>query len=340
VVEGVGLENRYTDNGIVGSNPTLSARAKAFYAGQTEDPDVRLAAHSNREDRSTVELPPAHKASGRVFTRKRYKSDVHDPNFMSCSMDFLHTILEQKRRGVEARKKRILRSQLEDMPRYGYSRRSLVRAIESTQPAFVGEIIRRSPNGVEFDPLHCVRACRQAGAVAFSVAIDEQFSGGKPEYLEQIRDHDEKPVLRRDAIVDAFELFESRVYGADGITLNAAVLEAGFLNHLCAEAREIGLEAFVEVHNEDEIDLVDFAIASGIILNNKDHTSFETDITTSFRLKKYIPRQIPVISEGGITSVRDVEQLVRHGINIMLVDWDVLSSSEWTEAWKTTTVTS
>ena len=187
----------------------------------------------------------------------------------------------------------------------------------------VAEIKRRSPSaGViapNLDPVQLARDYVYGGAAAISVLTEPEFFGGSLEDLRKVRSATPLPILRKDFMVDPWQLYESRVLGADCILLIVAALERAQLLDLDGLAREIGLDVLVEVHNEDE--LLD-ALATGASLigvNNRNLHTFTTDLTVSERLYPMIPQDRTMVTESGIHSREDVVRLRRCGIQAFLV---------------------
>ncbi|MCZ6775583.1 MAG: indole-3-glycerol phosphate synthase TrpC, partial [Ignavibacteria bacterium] len=238
-------------------------------------------------------------------------------------MNFLETILAHKRDEVAAKKRKILRVQLEDMPKFSYRRLSLISALQDRHLAIIGEIRRTEPSRKElrkdFEPLALAREYLKVGASALSVLTDYKFFQGHIDNIDRIRHFVSVPILRRDYVIDTFQLYETKACGADAVLLIAAALDPYMLHDLFLEARELGLECLVEVHNEEEIESLSFEIVSLVGINNRDLMTFEADLTTTFRLKKYIPPHVQVVSEGGIEFHKDIEQLIKHGVHAVMV---------------------
>jgi len=238
-------------------------------------------------------------------------------------MSFLQTILEYKKEEVAARKKSVLRSTLEDMPQYSLQRLGFAHAVQGKDMAVIAEIKKASPSKsvlrADFDPLEIARQYHRAEASALSVLTDEKFFMGQLEFMAKIRNFVPLPILRKDFIIDQYQLYEARAFGADAVLLIVAALEPSRLRELHAEAQELGLDVLVEVHSEDEVDTLDLASVSLVGINNRDLMTFETDIMTSVRVKKYLPSHITVVSESGISSPRDLDLLMGHGIHAVLI---------------------
>jgi indole-3-glycerol phosphate synthase len=209
-----------------------------------------------------------------------------------------------------------------DMPPVrGFAQR--IRAVMSTGPAVIAEVKKASPSaGIireNFHPDQIALSYESAGAACLSVLTDEQYFKGANEYLQQARDACSLPALRKDFMVDGWQLYESRVLGADCILLIVAALERTQLQDLDGLAREIGLDVLVEVHNEDELD---DALATGAALigvNNRDLHTFTTDLAASEHLRPMIPPDRIMVTESGIRSQEDVARMQRCGIQTFLV---------------------
>lgn len=238
-------------------------------------------------------------------------------------MSFLDTIIAYKLQEVAAKKRLVPRSGLESMPGFGRETLSLVKALRDKDPAFIAEIKCARPSndimhGV-FDPLTVAEEYIRAGAAAVSMPTDEKFILGSMEHIEQVRDHLAVPVLQRDYIIDSHQLYEARAYGADAALLMAAVLEPAQIADLAAEARSIGLECVIEIHNEDELEALDLSTIQALSINNRDPFTFEIDTYTSVRLKKRIPGDKIVIADGGVTTMDEIDLLLSHGIHAFLL---------------------
>jgi indole-3-glycerol phosphate synthase len=238
-------------------------------------------------------------------------------------MSFLDTIVAHKRQEVSGKKLKVQRSRLEDMPKFGDKTRSLAKALSNKDVAIIAEIKKASPSKNiirhNFDPLAIAREYMRDGASAVSVLTDENFFLGKLEFIEQMRHFVSVPILCKDFIIDSFQLYEAKAYGADAVLLIAAILEPEQLIDLAEEAATLGLESLVEVHSEEEIESLNFSSLEIIGINNRDLMTFETDLYTSVRLKKYIPSGKLVVSESGLSSGKDLDMLMSHGIHAFLI---------------------
>jgi len=246
--------------------------------------------------------------------------------------NILHTILETKRKEVE--KLRSARSLAEwaavaaDAPPV----RNFFAAM--TRPPrrrihLIAEVKRASPSAgmirEDFDPVAIARAYEAGGADAVSVLTDEQYFQGSLSYLTAVREAISLPVLRKDFMIDAAQVYEARSAGADAVLLIAAALPAGELLDLMILAAELKMTALVEVHGADELlqvrSMVGFPHGAYSLLgiNNRDLTTFEVDVATTLRLGSLAPKGMGIISESGIRTREDVERLRAGGVCGILV---------------------
>jgi indole-3-glycerol phosphate synthase len=195
------------------------------------------------------------------------------------------------------------------------------------RPRVIAEIKRRSPSQGEirpdFDPVACARAYQANGAAAISVLTDERYFGGSLEVLESVRSAVTLPLLRKDFILDAYQIDEARLRGADAVLLIAAAFplneRARRIAELRIAAREVGLDALVEVHDEEELAAALAAGADLVGINNRDLRTFEVDLAVTERLAKRIPEGIVVVAESGIFTDADVARLEACGAAAVLV---------------------
>ncbi len=191
------------------------------------------------------------------------------------------------------------------------------------KPAVIAEIKKASPSrGVLRADLHPTRIAvsyQQHGAACLSVLTDRQFFQGAPAYLQAARAACGLPVLRKDFLVDAYQVYEARAMGADAILLIAAALDLPAMHELEAIADSLGMAVLVEVHNGQELDLALQLRTLLIGINNRNLHSFEVSLQTTLELLPYLPADRLVVTESGILSSRDVQQMRDHGVNAFLV---------------------
>lgn len=187
----------------------------------------------------------------------------------------------------------------------------------------IAEIKKQSPSkGVireDFDPAGLAESYVSGGAAALSVLAEEDFFGGSLEHLKVIRNRVALPLLRKDFIIDEYQLYESVLAGADAVLLIVAILEDEPLAKLIGLAGELGVDALVEVHNAGEMKRAARAGAGIIGVNNRDLTTFSVDLSTSVELVRIAPRDAILISESGINTASDIRRLRSAGFSACLV---------------------
>jgi indole-3-glycerol phosphate synthase len=235
----------------------------------------------------------------------------------------LDRILEVKRAEIVSAKKDLSQGDLEDVARKAPPPRDFIGALRAKDPAVIAEIKRASPSkGVlraDFDPAAIARSYEQAGAACMSVLTDAQFFQGSPEHLRAARRASPLPALRKDFVIDPYQVFESRAMGADCILLIAACLSAGQMTELESLARGLGMAVLVEVHDGAELELALRLETPLIGINNRNLQTFETRLETTLELSPRVPKARLVIAESGILSRADVARLRDGGIAAFLV---------------------
>lgn len=239
-------------------------------------------------------------------------------------MSILDDILATKRREVAAaqaaRPARELERQLADAPPV----RDFFSPLASGPPIkLIAEVKKASPSkGVireDFDPVAIALAYVAHGATCLSVLTDEPYFQGRLDYLTRVRSSTNLPVLRKDFIIDRYQLLEARVAGADAVLLIAECLDDCRLRALHNQAIELGMTPLVEFYQRENLSRVLEAGALLIGVNNRDLRSFETDLDHTLRMKSEIPGDRVVVGESGIRSRADVERLEAAGVQGMLV---------------------
>jgi len=194
-------------------------------------------------------------------------------------------------------------------------------------PRIIAELKPRSPSrGViraDFDPVTCSKAYLEGGAAAISVLTDNHYFGGELGTLEIVRREVPLPLLRKDFVVDAYQIDEARVAGADAVLLIVAAFpgvdSAAEIRRLRDRADGLGLDALVEVHDDREFDIAVECGADLIGVNNRDLGTFEVDLEVSERLASRAPNGVVVVSESGILTANDVARLEPAGVDAFLV---------------------
>jgi len=236
----------------------------------------------------------------------------------------LSKIIEEKRRELDRLQKKVSFGELKKQAESVYIKSMFKKNISRKGHInLIAEIKKSSPSkGViraDFNPLKIALTYQAAGASAISILTDERFFDGKLKYLKEAKERVTIPVLRKDFIIDEYQIYESAVSGADAILLIAHILTHEELNRYLHISRELGMEVLVEVHNEEEVEKALASHAAIIGINNRDLTNFDVDITVTQRLKRLIPESKIIVSESGIESYEHVMFLKSFGINAVLV---------------------
>ena len=250
----------------------------------------------------------------------------------------LDTILAEKFYEVAERQARRplphpdVQAQMDDLPPPRDFRAALRGRRAGGHAALIAEVKKASPSAgiirADFDPGAIARAYDAAGADCLSVLTDERFFQGHDKYLQAVRAAVTLPVLRKDFIVDAYQIYESRLLGADAILLIAAALRADQLQQYHDLARMLGLTALVEVHTEREMEAALAANATLIGINSRDLKRFVTDLSTVERLAALVPEGVTLVAESGIKTVEDVARVARAGAHAVLVGETLMRASD------------
>jgi indole-3-glycerol phosphate synthase len=246
----------------------------------------------------------------------------------------LDEILDHKRGEVAAAKGRVAPAALAARAEaVAEATRGFRRALErAPAPAVIAEVKRRSPSKGEiradFEPVGCARAYAEGGAAALSVLTDERYFGGHLDFLAPIRRAVSLPILRKDFTIDAYQIDEARVAGADAVLLIVAALDPERLRALRARAVELGLDALVEVHDERELEAALGAGADLVGVNNRDLRTFVTDLTVTERVAARAPKGVLLVAESGIARPADVARLAKAGARAFLVGESLMREPE------------
>jgi indole-3-glycerol phosphate synthase len=207
---------------------------------------------------------------------------------------------------------------------------------ESAAPRIIAEVKRRSPSkGLireDFEPVSCARAYVEGNAAALSVLTDEHYFGGHLDFLREIRKAVDLPLLRKDFVVDAYQVDEARAAGADAVLLIVAALDAATLARLHTHARSRGLDVLVEVHDADELDQALTIDADLIGINNRNLKTFVTDLAVAEELAPRIPTDVVIVAESGIGGPGDITRLAAAGADAFLVGESLMRQPDVAEA--------
>jgi indole-3-glycerol phosphate synthase len=238
-------------------------------------------------------------------------------------MSILEEILENTRQEVAISKRIMPLEQLKEMPGFHRQSISLADALLDEEIHVIAEIKKASPSkGIirkDFDAYALAREYAENGASAISMLTDKKYFQGNIQFISDVRASVYLPILRKDFIVDSYQLTEAKAFGADAVLLIAAALEPRQLRDLHDEGNELGLDCLVEVHNEQELAALDLKQVKIIGINNRNLSDFTVDVTTTLRVASFIPKGIIIVSESGISSRADIYHLAAHGIHAVLI---------------------
>jgi indole-3-glycerol phosphate synthase len=248
--------------------------------------------------------------------------------------DVLERILERTRAEVERRRRHTPLDELEAraQPRRGDAGRALKRALVGPSVSVIAEFKRRSPSAGELradaDVGDVVRAYERGGAAALSILTEGPHFGGSLDDLRAARAASSLPILRKDFIVDPYQLHEARAAGADAVLLIVAALPLEELAALHARALELALDPLVEVHDADELAGALDVGAELIGVNNRDLRDFTVDVGRTSLLVRQVPAGVTVVSESGIASAKQVRALGDEGVSGVLVGESLMRAED------------
>ncbi len=246
--------------------------------------------------------------------------------------NFLDDIVAFKKREVEEHKKiQPLSKIINSRPPYAF--RDFKAALaDPDQVSIVAEIKNASPSkGIlieNFDPVTLAEKFQQGGAAAISVLTDHKYFRGKGEYIGQVKDTVELPVLCKEFIIDPYQIYLARYWGADAVLLIGAILKGKTLFQFIKLARELNMAALVEVHNKKELQSALIFGADMIGVNNRDLQSFEVDFSTSEMLAAEIPDSIVKVAESGIFERKDIDRLRKAGYSNFLIGEAIVKADD------------
>jgi indole-3-glycerol phosphate synthase len=231
-------------------------------------------------------------------------------------MTILDKIITDKKLEVAERKQQISISELEKTAAFSQKGLSLKQNLINSQSGIIAEFKRKSPSKgwihADADVKTITSGYSQNGASGISILTDFPYFGGKPEDLIQARPNIACPVLRKDFMIDEYQLFEAKSYGADVVLLIAAALTTGECKNLACKAKELGLETLLEIHNKEELSHInEYVDIVGV--NNRNLKTFEVSTDVSVSLATLIPNEFVKISESGISNVQTVRELRQIG---------------------------
>lgn len=239
---------------------------------------------------------------------------------------YLDRIVATKKEEVQALREKTGQRQLERAAAEKPATLGFERALRNrnrSQMGLIAEVKKASPSkGLirsDFQPVEIAREYEQAGADCLSVLTDQAYFQGSNEYLQQVRAAVGLPILRKDFTIDELQIYEARAIGADAVLLIAAILTNEQLKAFLNEARALGLDALVEVHDREELERVLELDATLIGINNRNLRTFVTDLAVTEQLIRDIPDHVLKVSESGITAPEEIGYLANSGADAVLV---------------------
>jgi indole-3-glycerol phosphate synthase len=216
--------------------------------------------------------------------------------------------------------------------RAGPSRRFRAALEDGPEPRIIAELKRASPSkGVmraDFRPVELSKAFEKAGAAALSILTEEKHFHGTEVQLRQVHEVVSLPLLRKDFVLDEYEVYRSRLLGADAVLLIVALLNEEHLRSLVLAGHEAGIDTLVEVHDEAEAELAVGCGARLIGVNNRDLRTFEVNLDTARRLAERLPAHVTKVCESGINTRTDLKEMVDHGYRAFLIGEALMCSEQ------------
>jgi len=260
--------------------------------------------------------------------------------FAPGTPDVLQRICARSLIDLAARKEQTPLEELETRIKQAEAPRGFIKALQAKAtaglPALIAEIKKASPSkGLireDFHPTELAKAYADGGAACLSVLTDTPFFQGRMEYLQQAKEACALPVLRKDFMLDAYQIYEARAIGADCILLIVAALQDRQMRNLYDLSESLGMDVLIEVHNKEELERALQLSPEMIGVNNRNLKTLKVDILTSYNLAPLIPQNCLRVAESGIVSHAEIENLQRSGYNTFLVGESLMRQDDVTKA--------
>jgi indole-3-glycerol phosphate synthase len=244
----------------------------------------------------------------------------------------IEQLIDEARRGVEARRREVPQSDLEKRLSARGEDRPFSEALVRPGLSVIAEFKRRSPSAgaisADADVAGQVAAYERGGAAAVSVLTDEPHFGGSLEDLRTARSSTTLPIIRKDFIVDPYQLYEAAVNGADAVLLIVRALADDDLRRLSEEAEALDLDTLVEVHDAEELERALLAGAEVVGINNRNLDEMTVDVETTYELMPDVPAGKTVVAESGISGREELEELDRVGVDAVLIGGALMSAAD------------
>ncbi len=248
--------------------------------------------------------------------------------------NFLQDIVTLKRKEVDALKSKRPITEFVDSKRLSRGIRPFKEAISSGEGLnLIAEIKKKSPSFKrnffrKLDVANIANIYKSEGAKAISVLTDKKFFSGNISHINEVKRAVGLPVLRKDFIIDEYQVYESRYFGADAILLIARILSVGEIKSFMHLAKKINMDVIVEVQDESDLEKALMSGADIIGINNRDLDAFSVSIETTFKIIPKIPKEIITISESGISTNEDIARIKRAGVNAVLIGGAFLGAED------------
>jgi indole-3-glycerol phosphate synthase len=224
---------------------------------------------------------------------------------------------------VNLKKKQMPVEVLKSFPDFSRSCRSMKQSVANSKEGIIAEFKRRSPSketiNLKADIMNIAQSYEKMGAAAMSVLTNQRYFGGSLEDLQMAKAVCQLPLLRKDFMVDEYQMYEAKAYGADAVLLIANALPEEKLEELAILAKRLGLEILFEIHGADEIKKLDTKYIDLIGVNNRNLRTFEVDLQQGLDMLPHLPSDLLKISESGIQNRETIQKLIQKGFNGVLV---------------------
>ena len=239
-------------------------------------------------------------------------------------MNVLDEIVLNTKSKLEAMKsKTSLKELISQVNKIKIEKSSFKENLSANDQAIIAEIKKASPSaGIiseDFDPVSKAKEYELLGASALSILTEEDYFLGSIQYLKDVKAISNLPILRKDFIVDEYQIYESKLIGADCILLIVSILSDSELQRFTSLADTLGLDYIIEVHDEAELKRVEDFSDAIIGVNNRDLKTFEVNIENSIRLRNFFKKENIFVAESGIKNQKDIDKLSKHNINVFLI---------------------
>lgn len=238
-------------------------------------------------------------------------------------MNILNKIVLDKRREVDTKKNTIPTQILEQHPYFEKNTKSLAKNLRESKTGIIAEFKRKSPSKLDINlnakVADVAKGYENAGVTGMSVLTDEIYFGGKNDDLLLAKTHCNLPLLRKDFIIDEYQIIEAKAIGADVILLIASILTKKEIKQFSEFAKQLHLDVLLEVHNQTELEKSIIPSLDMIGVNNRDLKTFDVNLETSIKLSKLIPDDFVKVSESGISDTEAIKELKHYGFQGFLI---------------------